>query len=180
MPSALAGPFGGWGVLLLGAAHGLLIVAAGFHFGLTARGLVALPTIMVLALAALLDLQHKTIPDWLTLPGLVWVLAANLSFLGPRHAGEALLGALACGSAMFLLAVVSRGAIGGGDVKLMAVVGAALGWRWGFVALLLAQLAAALPALVLLATGRRGRKSALPFGPFLSPSAILMMIAKSL
>jgi hypothetical protein len=83
------------------------------------------------ALAAIVDLQRKTIPNWLTVPGLVWVLGSSAILGWPRLA-DALFGLLFCGGVLLILAVISRGSIGGGDVKLMAMIGALLGWRWGF------------------------------------------------
>jgi prepilin signal peptidase PulO-like enzyme (type II secretory pathway) len=165
-------------VLVIGL-FGLLTIGVAFRFGLTAQGLIALPTVVALALAGLADLRRKIIPDWVTLPALAWVLAASV-YLGFSRAAEALLGALVCGGALLVLAVVSRGAIGGGDVKLTALVGAFLGWRWGFLALFFAHVAAALVALSLMIAGRKGRKDALPFGPFLSTFALFGVLAKPL
>ena len=168
-----------WALILAGVFFGLLVLAVAYRFGPTTHGLVALPTAIVLALGAITDIKRKTIPDYLTLTGLAWILAASL-YLGLPRAVEALIGALACGGALLILAMLRRGSIGGGDVKLMAVIGAALGWRWGFGALMFAQLAAALVAACLLVTRRKRRKDGLPFGPFLSTFAILATLVKPL
>ena len=95
------------------------------------------------------------IPDWLTLPGLGWVLGAS-AFLGWPRVADAFLGVSLCGGLLLISAVISRGSIGGGDVKLMAVIGASLGWQWGFGVLVFAQLFAALVALCFFIAGRRG------------------------
>jgi leader peptidase (prepilin peptidase) / N-methyltransferase len=166
-----------WGLIGVGALFGLLILAAAYQFGLTARAAVNLPTMTLLAAAALEDIRRNMIPDWLTLPGLAWVLAAS-AFLGWPRMADALLGVLLCGGVLLTFAVISRGSIGGGDVKLMAMVGACLGWQWGFGALVFAQLAAAVVALCLFMARRKGRKDTLAFGPFLAAFALLAILAR--
>ncbi len=166
-----------WVLITVGVLFGLLILAAAYQFGLTARAAINLPIMIVLAIAAIVDIHRKMIPDWLTLPGLAWVLVAS-AFLGWPRMADALLGTLLCGGALFILAVVSRGSIGGGDVKLMAMIGGSLGWRWGFGVLFFAQLAAAAVALCLFITRRKGRKDTLPFGPFLAAFALLAIVAR--
>lgn len=166
-----------WGVATVGVFLGALILVAAYQFGFTARALVNLPLMIVFAAAGVVDLHRKRIPDRLTLPGLAWALAASL-FLGWPRLLDALLGVLFCGGILLLLAVISRGSIGGGDVKLVAAIGASLGWRWGFGVVAFAQVSLALLALCLFIARRKGRKDALPFGPFLAAFAILALLAK--
>jgi leader peptidase (prepilin peptidase) / N-methyltransferase len=166
-----------WGLIAVGALFGVLILIAAYQFGLTARAAINLPIMVTLAVAAIVDIHRKTIPDWLTLPGLGWVLVAS-AFLGWPRLTDALLGVLFCGGALLILSVVSRGSIGGGDVKLMAIIGASVGWRWGFGVLVFAQVAAATMALYLFLVHRKGRKDTLPFGPFLAAVALLALNAK--
>ncbi len=166
-----------WGLIAVGALFGLLILIAAYQFGLTVRAAINLPIMVIFAVAAIVDIHQKTIPDWLTFPGLGWVLVAS-AFLGWPRLTDAALGVLFCGGALFILSVVSRGSIGGGDVKLMAVIGASLGWQWGFGVLVFAQLAAAAVAAYLFLVHRKGRKDTLPFGPFLSAIALLALNAR--
>jgi leader peptidase (prepilin peptidase) / N-methyltransferase len=166
-----------WGLIAVGAAFGLVILAAAIQFGFTARALVNLPTMILLVAAAVEDFRRKKIPDCLTLPGLGWVLLTSALLGWPRMV-EALLGVLLCGGVLLTLAVISRGSIGGGDVKLMAMIGASLGWRWGFGVLVCAQVAAAAVALCLFIAHRKGRKDTLAFGPFLAAFALLAIIAR--
>jgi leader peptidase (prepilin peptidase) / N-methyltransferase len=166
-----------WDLAVVGVLCGSVIFFAAYQFGLTIRALVNLPTVALLAMAAVVDLQRKVIPDWLTLPGLAWALVAS-AFLGWPRLSDALLGAIVCGGALLLFALISRGSIGGGDVKLMAMIGASLGWRWGFGVLVFAQLAAGALAICLLITLRKGWKDALPFGPFLAAFAVLAILGK--
>jgi len=166
-----------WGLTAVGVLYGALILLAAYGFGFTSRAAINLPIMIVLATAGVVDLHRKRIPDRLTLPGLAWALAASL-FLGWPRLLDALLGVLLCGGIMLLLAVISRGSIGGGDVKLVAAIGASLGWRWGFGVVAFAQVSLALLALCLFIARRKGRKDALPFGPFLAAFAILALLAK--
>jgi len=166
-----------WGVATVGVLLGVLILAAAYGFGLTTRALVNLPTMIVLAIAAIVDIQRKMIPNCLTLPGLAWVLGTS-AFLGWPRVVDALLGLSLCGGLLLILAVISRGSIGGGDVKLIAIIGASLGWQWGFGVLVFAQLCFALLALSFFIAGRKGRKDTLPFGPFLAVFAILAILGK--
>jgi leader peptidase (prepilin peptidase)/N-methyltransferase len=166
-----------WGAAVIGALLGLLILAAAYQFGPTIRAVANLPTMTLLAIAAVLDFRRRRIPDWLTLPGISWVLAAS-AFLGWPRLVDALLGILVCGGALLILAVASRGSIGGGDVKLMAMIGGSLGWRWGLGVLVVAQVAAAFLAIPMLLSRRKSLKDLLPFGPFLVAFAILALLSK--
>ncbi len=152
----------------------VLLVTAAFHLGLTAQGAARLPVVAVLAAAAVWDLRSRRIPDWLTLPGLAWALAASL-FPATWRPGDAALGTVVCGGMMLLLACLSRGAIGGGDTKLAAVIGAALGAHTGLGVLVIAHLSAALVALPLVLR-RRSPIADMPLGPFLALSAILAFL----
>jgi prepilin signal peptidase PulO-like enzyme (type II secretory pathway) len=166
-----------WGIIAVGLLSGFLVLAAAHRYGLSVDAAVTIPLMVLLAGVSIVDMQRKMIPDWLTLPGLLWVLGTSAIWGWPRVA-DALLGLLLCGGSLLIFAVISRGAVGGGDVKLMAIIGASLGWQWGFGVLAFAQLSAALLALCLFITGRRGGKDTLPFGPFLTTFAMLAMVGR--
>jgi prepilin signal peptidase PulO-like enzyme (type II secretory pathway) len=65
--------------------------------------------------------------------------------------------------------------MGGGDIKLTAMVGALLGWRAALLTIFLGTFTGSLIAIFLLATGKKGRKDPMPFGPFLALGAILAL-----
>ncbi len=120
----------------------------------------------LLLVIAGVDLQTCTIPD-----PLVWLgLAGGLVFLplGEMPWPAALLGAGLGGGLLLLIAVLSRGGMGGGDVKVGLVMGLFLGWQEVLLALFLAVLAGAVAGLLLVLLGRRGRRDPLPFAPFLA------------
>ena len=79
---------------------------------------------------------------------------------------------------MFLMiAVVSGGGMGGGDIKLAAMMGAFLGWPLTAVALLLAFVTGAVAGVLLIALKRRSRKDPIPFGPSLAAGGVIAMFA---
>ncbi|MFC8370506.1 prepilin peptidase [Streptomyces sp. NPDC057239] len=129
-------------------------------------------------LLAVVDFRVQRLPDPLTLPfaGAALVLL-GLAALAPEHAGEwttALLGALALGAGYFVLFLVNPGGMGFGDVKLALGAGAVLGW-YGWPTVMLGTLAGfvfgALYGGALVVTRKAGRKTAIPFGPFLISGA---------
>ena len=126
---------------------------------------------------ALIDLRHRIIPNRLTYPSLVLfslvvVLARVIGGVGdPASAG---IGLLLYGGILFFVAVVSRG-MGMGDVKLAALIGlvlGSLGLRFVGVAAGAAIVFGGLGGVVALAMGK-GRKSAIPFGPYLAAGAVV-------
>jgi leader peptidase (prepilin peptidase)/N-methyltransferase len=126
---------------------------------------------------ALIDLRHRIIPNRLTYPSLllfslVVVLARVIGGVGdPARAG---IGLLLYGGILFVVAVVSRG-MGMGDVKLAALIGlvlGSLGLRFVGVAAGAAIAFGGLGGVVALAMGK-GRKSAIPFGPYLAAGAVV-------
>ncbi len=132
----------------------------------------------------LVDLRTHRLPNVIVLPLLAATVAlfAASCLLGAPW--SALVRALSAGAALFaffaLLRAVGRGAMGGGDVKLAAVVGVALGWiGWSavFAGALAAFILGGFVGLVLIVTRRATRSTAIPFGPFLVAGAGIGMVA---
>jgi leader peptidase (prepilin peptidase) / N-methyltransferase len=148
------------------------------RFGWTPRLWCFMPLLIALAVIIILDLRTKVIPDIVTLPGILYALAVT-AFVQSPSVGQALLGAVAGGGIVFLIAVVSHGAVGGGDIKLMAMLGAALGWKGALVVLAFSQVVAALVALGLLIARRAGRHDLLPVGAIISFLGVVMLLGGS-
>jgi prepilin signal peptidase PulO-like enzyme (type II secretory pathway) len=145
------------------------------RFGWMPRLWWLLPLLIALALIIVLDLRLKLIPDVVTLPAIVYAL--TLATFGDTLAlGSAVLGAITGGGIVLLFAVISRGAVGGGDIKLMAMLGAALEWKSALAVLALSQVAAALVALSLLVGRRAGRRDSLPVGAIIALIGALMLL----
>jgi prepilin signal peptidase PulO-like enzyme (type II secretory pathway) len=160
------------GLVLIAAAGGcaivLLLVRSGFD------RIALLPIVGMLIGAAIFDLRSQRIPDWITLPGLGWAIGLSLlpSLWRPF---DAMLGALVSGGLLLIIAAMSRGAVGGGDIKLMAVIGAILGPQLGLLVLFAAHLCAALVLLPRLCMGAWRRREPVPFGPFLVFAGIMVL-----
>ncbi|MGW1759380.1 prepilin peptidase [Streptomyces mirabilis] len=134
-------------------------------------------------LLAVVDFRVQRLPDVLTLPlaGLALVLLGVMAFV-PEHAGKwptALFGSLVLGGAYFLLFLVNPNGMGFGDVKLALGIGAVLGWYgWGTVVLgtFAGFLFGGLYGLGLVLMRRAGRKTSIPFGPFLIAGAYVGLL----
>ncbi len=148
----------------------------------------ALPAFLYLAAVgialACIDLDVHRLPDALTLPsyvvGVVLLGAATAGAAEPAALVRALAGMVALYVVYFALALIHPGGMGFGDVKLAGVLGLYLGWLgWGpwFVGTAAAFLLGGLLGLLLIAVGRAGRKSALPFGPFMLAGALVAVLA---
>jgi len=150
-------------------------VVACLRFGWTPRLWCLVPLFVALAVIIVLDLRTKIIPDVVTLSGIVYALVVAAFMESPSLSG-AVLGAVVGGGIVLLLAVISHGAFGGGDIKLMGMLGAALGWNGAITVLALSQLAAALVALVLLILRRSDRHDFFPVGAIISLLGLVMLL----
>jgi leader peptidase (prepilin peptidase)/N-methyltransferase len=153
---------------------GLLFAYAVATQGLTPGLGAALVLVAALVAITMIDLDHQIIPDVISIPGIGVGLVASLITGRPGWL-EALIGVLVGGGIFFLIIVASRGGMGGGDMKLGAMLGAFLGWKVLLVAVLSAVLLGGAAALVLLALGRKGRKDPVPFGPFLALGGLIAL-----
>jgi leader peptidase (prepilin peptidase)/N-methyltransferase len=134
--------------------------------------------VTALLIGVAIDLEHRLIPDKITVPLLVFGLVASL-LPGGLSPLESLIGAGAGGGVMYGIAVVGdavykRETMGGGDIKLAAAVGAFVGWKILLVALFIAFVLGAAGGLIYLALG--GKDKTIPFGPFLAAGAVLALV----
>jgi leader peptidase (prepilin peptidase) / N-methyltransferase len=160
------------------ALTGALFVGAALaHRGVGVAAVLA-PFLGVMVAAALIDARHRIIPNSLVLPSLI-LFGAVLGAVGLLEGGVDLLrgflGLLAYGGGLMLVALISPGGMGMGDVKLAALIGlvlGALGWGYLEVAALGAVLGGGIGAVAVLARGGR-RKDTMPFGPYLAGAAVV-------
>ena len=129
---------------------------------------------------AFIDLDHKIIPDVISLPGILVGLIFSFFPSAGLSPVDALIGAV--GGAAFLLLVgvafekvTGREGMGGGDVKLLAMIGAWMGWKALPFILLLSSFTGAVIGGLSLAVSRQGMRSRIPFGPFLALGALLFL-----
>jgi leader peptidase (prepilin peptidase) / N-methyltransferase len=149
------------------------VVTAGLFVGACARLPVGVQLVGGLAFLAMLiaitgiDLDHQIIPDAITLPGILTGALVSLASDG-RGWLDSLLGVAIGGGIFFVIILASGGGMGGGDMKLGAMLGAFLGWKLTLVAIFIAVIAGGVLAAGVLVAGRKSRKDAIPFGPFLA------------
>ncbi len=120
----------------------------------------------LLIVISFIDIDTMEIPTYLVMGGAV--LAAAYNWFTGRNPWDWVLGGLLGFGLFYLIYTLSRGGMGGGDVRLAGMLGLALGWQQLLTALLLAFTSGALVSLLLLASRRVSRKDPIPFGPFLA------------
>jgi leader peptidase (prepilin peptidase)/N-methyltransferase len=126
-----------------------------------------------------IDLEHQILPNVITLPGVVVGLAFAL--IAPPGWRASLIGAAAGGGLLYAIAagyyyLRHEDGLGMGDVKMLAMIGAFLGWQLMLLTLVLASLSGALVGVALIAFHRGTMKYALPFGTFLAVGAAVAML----
>lgn len=134
-----------------------------------AKGIIGVILTMILMKTASEDRKRKKIPDSYSVSLALLGIAA--AFVVPEAAfGECIAGSFAVSVPMFLITVMSPGAFGGGDIKLMAAAGILLGWKKTILAFGIAVFTGGMYALTRLIMRKDGRKAQIAFGPFLALS----------
>jgi len=153
---------------------GLLFLLVYFQFGLTPfAGLVAL-LVSVLVVVTFIDLKYQIIPDGLVL--IVFFAGIPAAFLSGLSPWEHVIGFFAVSVLLLIIALLSNGGMGGGDIKLMAAAGLFLGWKLILLSLMIASVVGAIVSVGLLLLKKADRKSMVPFGPFLSIGILLSVL----
>ena len=156
-----------WRYPIVEIGNAVALVSAAVAFGPTAEFIVAGALLAALIVVVAIDLQHQLIPDVITIPGIVLGLLANL-LTGHVSWLESVIGIVIAGGLFLTIIVASGGGMGGGDLKLGAMLGAFLGWKALLFALFVAIVLGGMVAIALLTLRLRGRKDPVPFGPFLA------------
>jgi leader peptidase (prepilin peptidase)/N-methyltransferase len=126
-----------------------------------------------------IDLYHQIIPDVISLPGMGVGLLSSL-ILSDIDFLNSLLGILLGGGSLFLVGtlyqwIFKREGMGGGDVKLLAMIGAFLGWKAVILTILISSLVGSLVGVMIIVLKGKDFKYAIPFGPFLSLGAVISL-----
>jgi len=164
---------------LVEAATGLLSAYAAFHFGFGLQAAGAILFVWAMIALTGIDFDTQLLPDSITLP-LVWLgLLFNL-FGTYTSLSSAVIGAMAGYLSLwsvywgFRLATGKEG-MGFGDFKLLAAIGAWLGWQMLPVTILLSSLVGAIVGVGLIVLAKRGRNVPIPFGPYLAAAGLLAL-----
>ena len=171
---------------LVEAGTAVLFVLSAERFGPSPAALVAAVLCALLVALAAIDVEHLLLPDRLTLPGIALGVAlqpvTGWAGAGWRGVAGGLFGA-ALGAGVLLAAyglwwlLRREEGLGLGDVKMLAMIGAFLGWRGVAVGLFVGAAVGALVGLSAMALGRAGLRSKLPFGAFLALGALVALFA---
>jgi len=145
------------------------------YYGLSAEFALLAAYSCLFLVIFVIDLDHQLILNKLTYPGAIFALATvplwdDLTF------PKALIGGAVGFALLFLVVVLSRGGMGWGDVKMAALMGFALGFPLIFVGLFVGIIIGGAVAITLLVMRRKGRKQAIPFGPFLAIGAMTALL----
>lgn len=142
----------------------------------SARLVLNLVFVAVLIVLAFIDIDTFLLPDLLTLPLLVLGLLGAFLIPGTPTGWESVLSALGAGGLFWIIALVYPQGMGLGDVKLVAAMGAFLGFHSIFLAVFVGSLIGALVGILFLTLGKKDFRQQIPFGPYLALGAILTLL----
>jgi leader peptidase (prepilin peptidase)/N-methyltransferase len=126
-----------------------------------------------------IDVHHQIIPDRISLPGIV--VGFFFSFFNPNLSWQSsLLGILAGGGVLYAIALLyyvlrKQEGMGGGDIKLLAMIGAFLGWQSLLFVIFFSSLTGSIAGIAAMIRQKKGGASRIPFGPFLSVAALIYL-----
>jgi leader peptidase (prepilin peptidase)/N-methyltransferase len=150
-----------------------------WKYGLSFQYFFAFVFVCTLIIITFIDLKHQIIPDIITLPGIPIFFLLTFFFIDVSFL-DSILGILIGGGGFYLIAIVyqfitKREGIGGGDIKLMAMLGVFLGWKSLLFILLVSSLLGSIVGISMMIVHGKDLKYAVPFGPFLSIAAVAYM-----
>lgn len=151
---------------------GLLFAYAFIHFGLTLELITAIFLISMLTILFVTDISYMLIPNKVLIFFLPFFLIMRiLSPLDPWY--DALIGAIVGFVVLSGIILVSKGGMGGGDMKLFTLLGLVLGWKGTLLTLFLAALLGVLVGGMIILIQKADRKQPIPFGPYIIVAALL-------
>ena len=157
--------------------NGLLTLALFLRYGPSFVFAVLFVFCCAMVVVTFIDLEHQIIPDSISLSGIV--LGFIASFFIPSHGWlNSLLGILAGGGSLLLVAygyqlIAKRDGMGGGDIKLLAMMGAFFGWKAILFIVFAASLMGSVIGISIMLAKKKDSTLAIPFGPYLASAAIL-------
>ena len=165
--------------LLVELLTGLFAIGVFIKFGITLTALIYFAFIAALLVVAFIDITHRIIPDVITLPGIAICFLASfclplITFM------DSLWGLLGGGGLLLAIAWIYRllthkDGMGGGDIKLLAMIGALIGLKGVFFTVFVSSATGTLVGVLTMLRTNKGMKLAIPFGPFLALGAIVYL-----
>ena len=158
----------------------VLFILHGWVFGWSALLVPRLTFACAMVVLFAIDLEHHLLPNAITLPGIVVGLIASAVL--PPGIIDALIGAIIGGGVLWAIGEAyfrysGQEGMGGGDVKMLAMIGAFLGWKLVLVTLVLSSVLGSLVGVIVIAARKGGMKYALPYGTFLALGALVASLA---
>lgn len=164
---------------LVEGVTGILFEMVFYFFGLQLATPILWLFVAALVVITFIDLDHQIIPDVISLPGIC--VGFLSSFFNPWISWtDSLFGILAGGGSLFLVAgcyqlLTKKEGMGGGDIKLLAMIGAFLGWKAVFPIIFISSLVGTIVGVPLMLIKRADSKLAIPFGPFLAVASVVYL-----
>ncbi len=157
-----------------------ILIICYLFFGISLQGFISFVFASVLIVVVFIDLEHRIIPDVITLPGIIFFLSFSF-FEVSIDWKQSLIGILAGGGVLYAFAagyqlITGREGMGGGDIKLLAMIGAFLGWQGAVCSLMTGAFLGSIIGIALMIAKGKDVKYAIPFGPFLSAGAFLSLL----
>jgi len=153
---------------------GVLFSIVVYKYGFNLSGLFYCLFVAALIVVTFIDLDHFLIPNNVVLTMLVMGLGFHI-FVGAFSPLNVFLAFVGAGLFFLLLYVISRGGLGGGDVKLAAVLGLWLGWPDTALAIFLGSLIGSIIGITLIALRIKKRKEPIPYGPYLVLGTLIVL-----
>ncbi|MBT5807717.1 prepilin peptidase [Candidatus Uhrbacteria bacterium] len=164
-----------WQYPVIEIVTGLLFVAAWMASGMGLMFVRDAIFVSYLIIIFVYDLRHMMILDKFTVPAMIIAVLLNL-WLGYIPAWSILAGGLVLAGFFYIQFAISKGGwVGGGDIRMGALMGFMLGLEHGLVALFIAYLLGAVVSVGLMLFGKAGRKTPIPFGTFLTVSTVVVL-----
>lgn len=152
---------------------GALFLFAYIKFGLTGQLVIALTLISLLIIIFVSDITYMIIPDKvLLLFALIFFIERIFFPLQPWW--DALLGAVVGFTLLLMIAIVSKGGMGGGDIKLFALLGFVLGTKEMLLTFMLATFLGAFVGVIGMLVGKFAKRKPIPFGPFIAVATVIV------
>ncbi|MCM3743479.1 prepilin peptidase [Sporosarcina luteola] len=151
---------------------GVLFAFSYYHIGFTYELIIALLFVSLLVIITVSDYAYMLIPDKVLLPFAIALLILRWP-IPTTPWWDSLLGAAVGFAVLYLIAVVSKGGMGGGDIKLFFVIGLVLGTVNTLLTLFLASVIGSIVGIYVLKKTGKGRKTPVPFGPSIAAAAVI-------
>ena len=155
---------------------GLFALITFLKYGLSLEALVYFVFIAALLVITFIDIDHQIIPDIISLPGIPIFFLASFG-LSQINWLDSLIGILVGGGSLFTVAwiynlITQKEGMGGGDIKLLAMIGGVIGWKGVLFTIFVASAVGTLAGMLVMLKSRKGMRLKIPFGPFLAIGGI--------